>query len=207
MTKARGIRWLGGGLTHSLSSQWLCCWSHIHLFSHHLVLGAMTPATLDGIGRCVVFVLSWLCANSRYNAEINPYFTLSHWPAWHIAVVKRQNEDVWAPYCHVKFRTCAGVTTVSSCPQLLFVRLLLKTSIKGYKHQSPARSYSNLMGKHHLRCLRELFFFFAFSAFSKAFQNGSDSIQGKWIIDHLQGSMDPPWNLLLSVSTHLHWLQ
>lgn len=62
--------------------------------------------------------------------------------------------------CHVKFRTCAGVTTVPSCPQLLFVCLLLKTSIKGYKHQSPARSYSNLMGKHHLCCLRDFFFFF-----------------------------------------------
>lgn len=90
MMKAKGIRSLRGALPHFLcidngSSNGF----HIHLFSHYLVLAGITPATLDRMGRyIIVFVLSWFCVHSSYDAEINPYFTLTHCPAWYTAVVK-----------------------------------------------------------------------------------------------------------------------
>lgn len=142
--KAKGIRKLFCTLTHFLCiDNGFSCWFHSHLFSHYLVLRAITSATLDRMGRYViVFVLSGFYVNSSYNAEINPYFTLTHCPAWHTAVVKRAEwrcvSILFCPMQNLELALC-----IISAPPFLCVCLLWKTSVKGYKHQLLPKSYSN----------------------------------------------------------------
>lgn len=110
----------------SLHRQWLCCWFHSHLFSHYLVLRAITLSTLDRIGRCC-------------DAEINPYFTLARCPAWHTAAVKG-TERRHVPTCCV---LCAIQGLLSRCcsSPLLGACLPFQASAKGCKHQLRTKSY------------------------------------------------------------------